>query len=58
MPKHSKPKKINEGTPPDTSYGKDSRCGLSKTKELKIDKILDKKKEIKEKDVFDYSRKK
>jgi hypothetical protein len=58
MPKKSKPKKIKTNDR-DTSLAVTKRGELNmKGKELKIDKELDKKKEIKEKDVFDFSYKK
>jgi hypothetical protein len=58
MPKKSKPKKIKTNDR-DTSLAITKRGELNmKGKELKIDKELDKKKEIKEKDVFDFSYKK
>jgi hypothetical protein len=58
MPKKSKPKKIKTNDR-DTSIAVTKRGELNmKGKELKIDKELDKKKEIKEKDVFDFSYKK
>ena len=58
MPKKSKPKKIKTNDR-DTSLVVTKRGELNmKGKELKIDKELDKKKEIKEKDVFDFSYKK
>jgi len=58
MPKKSKQKKIKTNDR-DTSLAVTKRGELNmKGKELKIDKELDKKKEIKEKDVFDFSYKK
>jgi len=42
---------------PDTSRGKDSKS-YQTGKELRVDKELDKKKDVKEKDVFDFSYKK
>ena len=58
MPKKSKPNKIKTNDR-DTSLVVTKRGELNmKGKELKIDKELDKKKEIKEKDVFDFSYKK
>tara|TARA_R100000734_G_C3298799_1_gene89682 strand:- start:433 stop:648 length:216 start_codon:yes stop_codon:yes gene_type:complete len=71
MPKQSKPKKIkkikvSEGVPPvsnrDTSRDTTTRGSLIASsvggKELKIDQELNKKKQIKEKDVFDFNPKK
>ena len=67
MPKQSKPKKIkkiklSEGVPPDTSRDRTGRGSLIASsvggKELKINEELNKKKEIKEKDVFDFNPKK
>jgi hypothetical protein len=56
MAKKSKKLKIPEGTPPDTSRDGTQKGQLLKGgKELKIDKLLEKKKEVKEKDVFDFS---
>jgi predicted RNA-binding protein YlxR (DUF448 family) len=53
--------KIAEGLPPDTSRDRTGRGAyISRAvggKELKIDKELDKKKQIKEKDVFDFAKK-
>lgn len=66
MPKKSKRSnlkklKIPEGLPPDTSRDRTGRGAyISRAvggKELKIDKELDKKKQIKEKDVFDFRKK-
>ena len=58
MPKKSKPKKIKTNDR-DTSLAVTKRGELNmKGKELKIDKELDKKKEIKESQVFDFSFKK
>ena len=50
--------KISEGIPPDTSRGFDTKVNHNKVNELKINKLLEQKKEIKEKDVFDFSGKK
>lgn len=70
MPKQSKPKKttklkkikLSEGVPPDTSRDRTGRGSLITSsvggKELKIDQELNKKKEIKESQVFDFSGKK
>jgi hypothetical protein len=65
MPKQSKKLKkikISEGVPPDTSRDRTGRGSLIASsvggKELKIDQELNKKKEIKEKDVFDFNPKK
>lgn len=70
MPKQSKPKKttklkkikLSEGVPPDTSRDRTGRGSLIASsvggKELKIDQELNKKKEIKESQVFDFSGKK
>ena len=59
-PNRPPPMKIKEGLPPvgvpDTSRAQETRLSMV-GKELKIDKQLDKKKEIKEKDVFDFSTK-
>ena len=61
MPKKIKKLKIPEGLPPDTSRDRTGRgayiSGAVGGKELKIDKELDKKKQIKEKDVFDFRKK-
>ena len=50
-----KPKKIKEGLPPDTSRAKVTKS-YQTGKELRVDQELDKKKDIKEKDVFDFSK--
>lgn len=68
MPKKSKRSNLKklkiplpEGLPPDTSRDRTGRGAyISRAvggKELKIDKELDKKKQIKEKDVFDFRKK-
>jgi predicted RNA-binding protein YlxR (DUF448 family) len=66
MPKKSKKMKIPrqivpEGLPPDTSRDRTGRGAYIPRavggKELQIDKELDKKKQIKEKDVFDFRKK-
>lgn len=57
-PKKMKKAKIPEGIPPDTSRGFDTKVNHNKVNELKINKLLEQKKEIKEKDVFDFSAKK
>ncbi len=58
MAKKSKKLKVNGGTLPDTSRDNTKKGQLLKVgKELRIDKLLDKKKEIKEKDVFNFSEK-
>tara|TARA_R100001086_G_scaffold245947_1_gene177557 strand:- start:130 stop:324 length:195 start_codon:yes stop_codon:yes gene_type:complete len=54
-PNRSPPKKI-KGEVPDTSRAQETKLSMV-GKELKIDKQLDKKKEVKEKDVFDFSTK-
>jgi hypothetical protein len=54
-PKRPPPMKIQEGVP-DTSRARETKLSMV-GKELKIDKQLDKKKDIKEKDVFDFSTK-
>lgn len=61
-PNRPPPMKINEGLPPvgvplpDTSRAQETKLSMV-GKELKIDKELDKKKEIKESQVFDFSTK-
>lgn len=61
MAKKSKKLKVTGGTPisyADTSRDNTKKGQLLKVgKELRIDKLLDKKKEIKEKDVFNFSEK-
>jgi len=58
MAKKSKKLKVTGGTLPDTSRDNTKKGQLLKVgKELRIDKLLDKKKEIKEKDVFNFSEK-
>ena len=64
MAKKSKKLKVNGGSfSRPISYADTSRDGTKKGqllkvgKELRIDKLLDKKKEIKEKDVFNFSEK-
>ncbi len=61
MPKKSKKLKLPEGLPPDTSRDRTGRGAyISRAvggKELQIDKELDKKKQIKEKDVFNFAKK-
>lgn len=52
MPKKQKP------SVPDTSRAKDTKINYHNINELNIKKQLDKKKEVKEKDVFDFSEKK
>jgi len=57
-PKKTKGKKVKAlNNVPDTSRGKDTKS-YQKGKELRVDKELDKKKDVKEKDVFDFSYKK
>ena len=51
MPKKKKP------SVPDTSRAKDTKINYHNINELNIKKQLDKKKEVKEKDVFDFSEK-
>ena len=62
MPKKIKKIKLSEGVPPDTSRDRTGRGSLIASsvggKELKINEELNKKKEIKEKDVFDFNPKK
>ena len=43
---------------PDTSRAKDTKTNFHNVNELNIKKQLEKKKEVKEKDVFDFSEKK
>jgi len=61
MPKKSKKLKLPEGLPPDTSRDRTGTGAyISRAvggKELQIDKELDKKKQIKEKDVFNFAKK-
>ena len=52
-----KSKKAKKGTNPDTSRANEPKLKMA-GKELRIDKQLDKKKEIKESQVFDFSYKK
>ena len=63
MPKKSKKLKIPEGLPPDTSRDRTGKgayiSGAVGGKELKIDQELQKKKkQIKEKDVFNFAKNK
>ena len=51
------PKK-QKSSVPDTSRAKDTKINFHNVNELNIKKQLDKKKEVKEKDVFDFSEKK
>ena len=61
MPKKSKKLKLPEGLAPDTSRDRTGRGAyISRAvggKELKIDKELDKKKQIKESQVFNFGKK-
>ena len=58
MPKKTKGKKVKvSNNVPDTSRGKDTKS-YTRGKELRVDKELEKKKDVKEKDVFDFSYKK
>jgi len=56
MAKKAKAKKVKTDVP-DTSRAKDTKS-YQTGKELRVDKELGKKKDVKEKDVFDFSYKK
>tara|TARA_R110000796_G_scaffold171874_2_gene288884 strand:+ start:797 stop:973 length:177 start_codon:yes stop_codon:yes gene_type:complete len=51
------PKKKKTYVHPDTSRAQESKSVHFNTKELNIKKQLEKKKEVKERDVFDFSEK-
>jgi len=51
------PKKAKKKSVPDTSRAKDTKSNFHNVNELNIKKQLDQKKEVKEKDVFDFSEK-
>lgn len=49
------PKKAKKKSVPDTSRAKDTKSNFHNVNELNIKKQLEKKKEVKESEVFDFS---